>query len=107
MKGLASTLAIIWRLALPYFRSEDRWPGRLLLAAVIAIELAVVAINVILNEWYNRFYNTLQNRDWNGFVSAIVFFCVLAARWGTLPMCWLAPSWARSRSPTSESSNAS
>jgi len=35
----------------PYFRSEDRWPGRLLLAAVVAIEPAMVAINVILNEW--------------------------------------------------------
>ena len=36
MTGLASTLATIWRLAVPYFRSEDRWRGRLLLAAVIA-----------------------------------------------------------------------
>jgi len=50
-------------LALPYFRSEDRWPGRLLLAAVIGIELSIVAITVILNQWYNRFYNTLQNYD--------------------------------------------
>jgi len=33
--GIASTLATIWRLAIPYFRSEDRWPGRVLLAAVI------------------------------------------------------------------------
>ena len=28
MKGLVSTLATIWRLAAPYFRSEDRWAGR-------------------------------------------------------------------------------
>ena len=39
MTGFASTLATIWRLAIPYFRSEDRWAGRILLAAVIAIEL--------------------------------------------------------------------
>ena len=101
MKGLASTLAIIWRLALPYFRSEDRWPGRLLLAAVVAIELAVVAINVILNEWYNRFYNTLQNRDWDAFVSAIVFFCVLAAIFTVITVyqnylnMWLQIRWRR------------
>src|SRR6516165_619887 len=101
VKGLASTLAIIWRLALPYFRSEDRWPGRLLLAAVVAIELAVVAINVILNEWYNRFYNTLQNRDWDAFVSAIVFFCVLAAIFTVITVyqnylnMWLQIRWRR------------
>ncbi len=43
MKRLASTLATIWRLSIPYYRSEDRWPGRILLAAVIAIELSIVA----------------------------------------------------------------
>ena len=79
MKRLAATIATIWRLSLPYFRSEDRWAGRLLLAAVIAMEFSLVAMNVILNLWYNRFYNTLQDRDWDAFVSAILFFCALAA----------------------------
>ena len=74
MRRLVATLATIGRLALPYFRSEDRWPGRLLLAAVIGIELSIVACTVILNQWYNRFYNTLQNYDWDGFVSAIISF---------------------------------
>ena len=101
MKALASTLAVIWRLAVPYFRSEDRWPGRLLLAAVVAIELGMVAIRVILNEWYNRFYNTLQNHDWNAFVSAIVFFCVLAAVFTVIAVyqnylnMWLQIRWRR------------
>jgi len=79
LKKIASTIATIWRLSIPYFRSEDRWPGRILLAAVIAMELSLVAVNVVLNLWYNRFYNTLQDREWNAFVSAILFFCVLAA----------------------------
>ena len=35
MKNLSATLAIVWRLAVPYFRSEDKWAGRGLLAAVI------------------------------------------------------------------------
>ena len=39
---LLSTLATIWRLASPYFVSEDRWAGRILLGAVIAIELSIV-----------------------------------------------------------------
>ncbi len=50
MKSLVSTIATIWRLSVPYFRSEDRWPGRLLLGAVVALELAQVAINVVLNQ---------------------------------------------------------
>ena len=49
MKGIASTLATIWRLASPYFYSEERLTGRALLAAVVATELSLVAINVMLN----------------------------------------------------------
>ena len=79
MKKLASTIATIWRLSIPYFRSDDRWVGRALLGAVIAVELSLVALQVILNQWYNRFYNTLQDHNWDAFVSAILFFCGLAA----------------------------
>jgi len=57
VKGIIATLATVWRIAGPYFRSEDRWPGRLLLAAVIAIELSLVGITVLLNTWNNAFYN--------------------------------------------------
>jgi putative ATP-binding cassette transporter len=101
VKSLALTIAAIWRLSLPYFRSEDRWPGRLLLGAVIAIELSLVAIQVILNQWYNRFYNTLQDRNWDAFVSAILFFCVIAAIYTVLAVYqlylnqWLQIRWRR------------
>ncbi len=101
MNRLASTLATIWRLSLPYFRSEDRWPGRILLATVVALELLQVAIQVILNNWYNRFYNTLQERDWDGFVSAVLFFCVLAAVFTVIAVYqtylnqWLQIRWRR------------
>ena len=101
MKRIASTLATIWRLAAPYFRGEDRWAGRLLLGAVVAIELGIVAINVILNQWYNRFYNTLQDRDWNAFVDALLFFAVIAAIFTVLAVyqnylnLWLQIRWRR------------
>jgi putative ATP-binding cassette transporter len=77
-KSNVSTLVTIWRLASLYFRSEDRWPGRLLLAAVIAMELGQVAVNVLLNEWNNRFYNALQDHNWDAFVHELLYFCVLA-----------------------------
>ena len=101
MKRLAATLATIWRLSIPYFRSEDRWPGRILLGAVVAIELSIVAITVILNQWYNRFYNTLQDHNWSAFISAILFFCVLAAIYTVLAVyqnylnLWLQIRWRR------------
>jgi len=101
VKRLAATLATIWQLSSPYFRSEDRWPGRILLAAVISIELSIVAITVILNQWYNRFYNTLQDHNWPAFVSAILFFCVLAAIYTVLAVyqnylnLWLQIRWRR------------
>jgi putative ATP-binding cassette transporter len=72
------TLATVWRIAAPYFRSEDRWAGRVLLAAVIAIELSLVLINVLLNQWNNRFYNALQERNWDGFVRELFIFSLLA-----------------------------
>jgi putative ATP-binding cassette transporter len=55
VSAIASTLATIWRLASPYFRSDESLPGRILLAAVVAIELGVVAITVLINRWNNTF----------------------------------------------------
>jgi vitamin B12/bleomycin/antimicrobial peptide transport system ATP-binding/permease protein len=78
VNNIRSTLAIVWRIAAPYFRSEDKWPGRLLLAAVIVIQLVQVAIDVLVNQWNNRFYNALQDRNWDNFVREIGIFTVLA-----------------------------
>ena len=79
MNNIRPTLATVRRIAAPYFWSEDKWAGRALLAAVIIIELAIVGINVLITLWNARFYNALQDRNWDSFVSEIVFFCVLAA----------------------------
>ena len=101
MSRLLSTLALIWRLARPYFVSEDRWAGRILLGAIIAIELSTVAINVMLNQWNNRFYNALQERNWDNFVWELLFFCALAAAFIVLAVYqlylnqWLQIRWRR------------
>ena len=78
MNNIRATLATVWRIAFPYFRSEDKWAGRGLLAAVIAIELSLVAIDVLINQWHDRFFNALQDKDWDRFVWEIGVFCVLA-----------------------------
>ena len=101
MSGMLSTLATIWRIASPYFSSEDRWPGRALLAAVIAIELSLVAISVLLNQWNNVFYNALQDKNWDAFVYQLGYFCVLAAFYIVLAVYqlylnqWLQIRWRR------------
>ncbi|MFY9954397.1 ABC transporter ATP-binding protein/permease [Bradyrhizobium sp.] len=79
MNNIRSTLAIVWRIAAPYFRSEDRLAAWTLLAAVITIELSLVGIDVLLNQWRNRFYNALQERNWDVFVREIGVFSILAA----------------------------
>src|SRR4249919_3262054 len=72
-------LATAWRISIPYFNSEDKWAGRGLLAAIIAIELALVGNDVLINQWRNRFYNALQEKDWDGFAREIIIFSALAA----------------------------
>jgi putative ATP-binding cassette transporter len=101
VRGIFSTLAIVWRIASPYFYSEDRWPGRILLAVVIAIELAIVGINVLLNSWNNTFYNALQDKNWDAFIYQLGYFCVLATIFILLAVYqlylnqWLQIRWRR------------
>jgi putative ATP-binding cassette transporter len=79
-----STLATIWRLAHPYFYAEDRFAGRILLAAVIAIELATIGINVLINQWNNAFYDAIQERNWDVFIWQLEYFTMLAISWVVL-----------------------
>ena len=101
MKNIRSTLATVWRIASPYFNSEDKWAGRGLLAAVIVIELASVFLTVLFNRWNNVFYNALQERDQAVFSYQIGYFCVLAAFWIGLKVYqlylnqWLQIRWRR------------
>ncbi len=63
MNNIRSTLATVWRIASPYFNSEDKWAGRILLAALIAMELVPVGLDVLINQWRNRFYTAMQDKD--------------------------------------------
>lgn len=101
MTGFRSTLAAIWRLAIPYFRSEDRAAGLTLLGAIIAIELSLVGDTVLINLWRARFYNALQEYDWNAFVRELAIFAVLAGAFVVLRVYqtylnqWLQIRWRR------------
>jgi len=101
VNNLRSTLATVWRIAAPYYRSDDKWAGRGLLAAVIVIELASVFLTVLLNKWNNVFYNALQERNQAVFTYQLGYFCVLATFWVAFSVYklylnqWLQIRWRR------------
>ncbi|MDM0011326.1 ABC transporter ATP-binding protein/permease [Variovorax sp. J22P168] len=78
-KSMLQTLRRIGALAAPYFRSEQKWMARGLLAAIVALNLGVVYMLVLNNQWYARFYDALQNKDQAVFWREIVYFCWIAA----------------------------
>jgi putative ATP-binding cassette transporter len=67
-----------WRLAKPYFVSDDKKAAWGLLAAVVGLNLLLVFINVRINFWNNDFYNTLQNLDEHKFFVELWVFTYLA-----------------------------
>ena len=67
-----------WRLAKPYFVSEDRKWAWGLLVAVIALNLLLVGLNVRFNFWRNDFYNAVQNYDEPDFWKQLGIFTGLA-----------------------------
>jgi putative ATP-binding cassette transporter len=69
----------LWVLTRPYWFSEDRWPARGLLAVIVGMNLGLVYLNVVFNQWNNLFYNALQNKDFDAFLHQLLRFCWLAA----------------------------
>src|SRR3954470_21603583 len=74
MDSVIVALRTFLTLALPYFRSEDRWRARGLLAGVIAAELGLVYVAVAVIQWNARFFNALEARDWTGFKRELIIF---------------------------------
>ena len=67
-----------WGLAWPYWKSDEKWSAVGLLAAIVALNLFSVWLNVRFNSWYKDFYNTLQEYDWPEFWRQFEIFGVLA-----------------------------
>jgi putative ATP-binding cassette transporter len=74
MDRIIVALRTFLTLALPYFRSEDRWRARALLAGVIGAELGLVYVAVSVIQWNARFFNALEARDWDGFKRELFIF---------------------------------
>lgn len=71
------TLRNFWRLAGPFWASEEKYPALLLLIATVLMTLCLVGINILTNFWNLHFYNALQAMDYHGFIVGSVQFILL------------------------------
>ena len=77
----AGFLREAWKLAWPYWCSEEKWSARLLLVGIVTLNLTAVYLNVRFNLWNRDFYDALQEYDWGRFAWQFAVFCMLATVW--------------------------
>ncbi len=71
MNTITAFLVDVWRLARPYFRSEEKWSAWTLLIAIIVLNLSMVGLNVVLNFWNRLFFNSLQTKNYGAFIDLL------------------------------------
>src|SRR6478736_1530334 len=74
MRGLRPFLRDAWRLARPYYRSEEKWSAWGLLLSVLALRLLLVGMTVILSFWNREFFNSLQDKNWAAFFELLFIY---------------------------------
>jgi putative ATP-binding cassette transporter len=74
MRGLGPFLRDAWRLARPYYHSEQKWSAWGLLLVVIALNLLIVGMGVVFSFWNRVMFNTLQTKDWDAFVHLLFLY---------------------------------
>lgn len=68
----------VWQMMRSYWKSEERWWARGMLAVIIFLSLGQVYMLVLLNQWNNDFYNALQNYEYPLFWPLIGQFTIIA-----------------------------
>lgn len=69
----------VWQLSKPYWQSEDRWAAWGLLIAIVTLNLGMVYMSVLLNQWNSDFYSALQEIDRVAFTHLLMKFSMIAA----------------------------
>lgn len=70
--------ATLWALTRPYWVSEKRGTGLILLATVVGLALMGVWLEVQFNTWNREFYNTFESKDQAEFFRQLGTFTLLA-----------------------------
>jgi len=68
----------VWALSQPYFASDQKWKARALLGAIIALNLGMVYMAVLFNDWNKLFYDALQDKNAAVFWTQLGRFTYLA-----------------------------
>jgi putative ATP-binding cassette transporter len=91
-----------WRIGVLWFRSEERWEARALLAGVVAFDLAGVGVAVAWSYWNAALFNALGAKDWDAFLFQllVVFNCITIANvlraFGDITLTkWITIRWRR------------
>jgi len=63
LKAFRVFLAQAWALTKPYFHSDEKWKARGLLLAIVALNLGLVYMAVLFNDWNKLFYDALQDKN--------------------------------------------
>lgn len=69
MKGALKTMAEVWKLVAPYWRSEEKYKAWSMLLLIVALNLGFVYAMVVLNKWNVVFYDALQKLDKATFIT--------------------------------------
>ncbi len=80
-----------WHLAKPYFGSEEKWSAWLLLGTIIALNLMMVAMDVVFNFWNHAFWDFIQQKNWSAFIQLLFTWRHTSGFFGLMPgFCGLA-----------------
>ena len=74
-------LTAFWALAKPYWVSEKRAKGLVLLATVVGLSLAIVWLEVQFNTWNKNFFNALEQKNQSEFFRQLWVFTGIAFVW--------------------------
>jgi putative ATP-binding cassette transporter len=78
LKAFQTFAVQAWALAKPYFQSQDKWQARGMLGAIIALNLGLVYMAVLFNDWNKLFYDALQDKNEAVFWAQLGRFTYLA-----------------------------
>ena len=67
-----------WALTKPYFDSDQKWQARGLLLAIVLLNLALVYMAVLFNDWNKLYYDALQDKKADVFWAQLGRFTYLA-----------------------------
>ena len=69
-----SFLRDAWRLAKPYYASDEKWSAWGLLISILALRLLLVGMTVILSFWNREFFNSLQDKNFAAFFELLFVY---------------------------------